>query len=183
MKMKKKNLFTLIPKVDEILEKEEIQKILKDIPRKTVSNSIRIEIENIRTYIKQGKTQEEINDIIGEIFTKIEKRAIEKDSFNLKRVVNGTGIVIHTNLGRSLMSKRVMDNIVEIATNYSNLEYDLNLGKRGSRYSHLEDIITEITGGESALVVNNNAAAVMLVLSTLAKEKEVVVSRDRKSVV
>ncbi len=171
------NLFKLIPKVDEILENEKIENILKDIPRKTVLDSIRIEIENIRTYIKQGKTQEEINDIIGEIFTKIEKRAIEKDSFNLKRVVNGTGIVIHTNLGRSLMSKRVMDNIVEIATNYSNLEYDLNLGKRGSRYSHLEDIITEITGGESALVVNNNAAAVMLVLSTLAKEKEVVVSR------
>jgi L-seryl-tRNA(Ser) seleniumtransferase len=86
-------------------------------------------------------------------------------------------VVIHTNLGRSLINKEIMDNISEIATNYSNLEYDLKTGKRGSRYSHLEEIICEITGAESAMVVNNNAAAVILVLSTIAHDKEVIVSR------
>ena len=104
-------------------------------------------------------------------------RANRKNSYKLKRVVNGTGIVIHTNIGRSLISVDVMDNIKDIATNYSNLEYDLEKGERGSRYSHLEDIIIEITGGEAAMVVNNNAAAVLLVLSTMAKDKEVIVSR------
>ncbi len=107
----------------------------------------------------------------------IVKRANNKNSYRLKRVINGTGVVIHTNIGRSLIHKDIMDNVVEIATNYSNLEYDLEEGVRGSRYSHLEDIVVEITGGEAAMVVNNNAAAVLLVLSTLAKDRDVIVSR------
>lgn len=175
--MPEKNLFTLIPKVDEILENKKIKKLLKDMPRKTVLDSIRLEIENIRENIKEGKEEKEIIKLVDNIEVKIEERAKEKDAFNLRRVVNGTGVVIHTNLGRSLINKKIMDNISEIATNYSNLEYDLSTGKRGSRYDHLEDIIAEITGGEAAMVVNNNAAAVMLVLSTLAKGKEVIVSR------
>src|SRR5699024_1595369 len=77
----------------------------------------------------------------------------------------------------SPMNMEIMENINEIATNYSNLEYDLEKGNRGSRYSHVEDIIKEITGAEDALVVNNNAAAVLLILSTMAKDKEVIVSR------
>ena len=158
--MFEKNLFTLIPKVDEILEKEEIQEILKDIPRKIVLDSIRIEIENIRTSIKEGKTQDEIIMNIDNICDKIKSRAKEKDAFNLKRVINCTGVVIHTNLGRSLISKEIMNNIVEIATNYSNLEYDLSTGKRGSRYDHLEDIIAEITGGQAAMVVKIGRAHV-----------------------
>lgn len=175
--MADKNLFALIPKVDEILAKREIQEILKNTPRKIVLDSIRIEMENIRRYIKEDGAEEEIIKLIDNISIEIENRIREKTAFNLKRVVNGTGVVIHTNLGRSLINKKIMDNIAEIATNYSNLEYDLNTGKRGSRYSHLEEIISEITGGEASMVVNNNAAAVMLVLSTLAKEKEVIVSR------
>lgn len=175
--MDEKNLYILVPKVDDILEKEEIKEILKKIPRKIVLDSIRLEIENIREHIKNGKTEEEIKTIINTISEKIKNRAKDKNAFNLKRVVNCTGIVIHTNLGRSLINKEIMENISEVATNYSNLEYDLSTGKRGSRYDHLEDIIAEITGGEAAMVVNNNAAAVMLVLSTLAKGKEVIVSR------
>ncbi len=176
--MAEKNLFSLIPKVDEILEKDEIIELLNNIPRKIVLDSIRSEIENLREQIKAGKMKQEdiclANDII---HLKVIERAREKYSFNLKRVVNGTGIVIHTNLGRSLINKEIMENVSEIATNYSNLEYNLETGKRGSRYSHLEDIISEITGAEAAMVVNNNAAAVILVLSTIAKEKEIIVSR------
>lgn len=176
--MAEKNLFTLIPKVDEILDKNSIKELLNYIPRKTVLDSIRMEIEEIRGKIK-GKilSEEEIINEIENIDFKIKKRADEKNAYKLKRVVNATGVVIHTNLGRSLINEKIMDNVKEIAINYSNLEYDLETGSRGSRYSHLEEIIAEITGGEAAMVVNNNAAAVILVLSTMAKDKEVIVSR------
>ncbi len=173
-----KNLFTLIPKVDDILDKETIKELLKDLPRKTVLDSIRMEIEEIRGKIKRKEiSEEEIIREIESIDLRIIKRAEEKNAYKLKRVVNATGVVIHTNLGRSLINEKIMDNVKEIAINYSNLEYDLETGSRGSRYSHLEEIISEITGGEAAMVVNNNAAAVMLVLSTMAKDKEVIVSR------
>lgn len=176
--MTEKNLFTLIPKVDEILDNESIKEILKFIPRKIVLDSIRLEIDKIRTKIKSKEISEtEILREIDAIDLRIKKRAEKKNDYKLKRVVNATGVVIHTNLGRSLINEKIMDNIKEIAVNYSNLEYDLETGGRGSRYSHLEEIIAEITGGEAAMVVNNNAAAVMLVLSTVAKDKEVIVSR------
>jgi L-seryl-tRNA(Ser) seleniumtransferase len=96
---------------------------------------------------------------------------------NLRRTINATGIVVHTNLGRSLLATEVIDNLVTIAGRYSNLEYDLAAGKRGSRYSNVEELICEISGAEAALVVNNNAGAVLLSLETLARGKEVIVSR------
>ncbi|NMB26999.1 MAG: L-seryl-tRNA(Sec) selenium transferase [Tissierellia bacterium] len=173
-----KNLFTLIPKVDELLEEDNIEKLLNIMPRKLVVDAIREEIDLLRNNIRNGELKEEEIIKINKNMPKlIIDRANRKNSYKLKRVVNGTGIVIHTNIGRSLISMDVMDNIKDIATNYSNLEYDLEKGERGSRYSHLEDIIIEITGGEAAMVVNNNAAAVLLVLSTMAKDKEVIVSR------
>jgi L-seryl-tRNA(Ser) seleniumtransferase len=176
--MAEKNLFTLIPKVDEILDKDEIKELLTHIPRKTVLDSIRLLIDELRDNIK-GKTLDEkgILEEIKNIPEKIANKAEEKNAYKLRRVVNATGVVIHTNLGRSLINEKIMDNIRDIAINYSNLEYDLATGSRGSRYSHLEEIICEITGGEAAMVVNNNAAAVMLVLSSMAKGKEVIVSR------
>lgn len=173
-----KKLFRHIPKVDEILEDKKIKELLLKVSRKVVLNSIREELEQFREEIKYGKLSEsEVVNKSKNIIKNIINRIEEKNSYALKRVINGTGIVIHTNIGRSLISKEVMENVLQIATNYSNLEYDLNAGNRGSRYDHLKEIIKEITGGEDALVVNNNAAAVMLVLSTLAKGKEVIVSR------
>ena len=173
-----KKLFTLIPKVDELLEDDNISKLLDIMPRKLVVDSIREETDLIREDIKNNILNEDtIHQRIKSLPKLIVKRANKKNSYRLKRVINGTGVVIHTNIGRSLIHKDIMDNVVEIATNYSNLEYDLEEGVRGSRYSHLEDIVVEITGGEAAMVVNNNAAAVLLVLSTLAKDRDVIVSR------
>lgn len=173
-----KKLFTLIPKVDELLEDDNISKLLDIMPRKLVVDSIREEMDLIREDIKNNILNEDtIHQRIKSLPKLIVKRANKKNSYRLKRVINGTGVVIHTNIGRSLIHKDIMDNVVEIATNYSNLEYDLEEGVRGSRYSHLEDIVVEITGGEAAMVVNNNAAAVLLVLSTLAKDRDVIVSR------
>jgi L-seryl-tRNA(Ser) seleniumtransferase len=95
----------------------------------------------------------------------------------MKKVVNGTGTILHTNLGRAPISKDAAKRAMDIVTGYSNLEFDLESGKRGSRYSHFEKIISKITGAEAAMAVNNNAAAVLLILSSLAKDKDVIVSR------
>lgn len=172
-----KNLFTLIPKVDEVLDNEIIKELLEARPRKLVLDSIREEIDLLRNKIKIGELDENlILDEIKYLYKRIYHRIMKKDVFSLKRTINATGVVIHTNLGRSLLNNNIIDNIREVATNYSNLEYDIEKGIRGSRYTHLEQTLLEITGGEAAMVVNNNAAAVLLVLSTLAKGKEVIVS-------
>lgn len=175
--MTEKNLYRLLPKVDEVLEDIKIEKLLEELPRRTVMDVTRLQLEKIREAIKAGLDEEIIREKIHNIIDDIYASCKKEDEFKLRRVINATGVVIHTNLGRSIIPKDIMDNISEIATNYSNLEFDLENGKRGSRYSHLEDIVCKITGGESAMVVNNNAAAVMLVLSALAKDKEVIVSR------
>lgn len=111
-----------------------------------------------------------LENLIKEVFKEYEKPS-------LRKVINATGIVIHTNLGRAPLSKRVIEEIIKVAKYYSNLEFDLKEGKRGSRYIHVEEILKEITEAESALVVNNNAGAVLISLNTLAYRKEVIVSR------
>lgn len=172
------NLFTLIPKVDDLLNNPLINELNNQVPRVIILESIREEIDLLRIKIREDDIEEEeVRKTISNLPKQIINRALRKNKNKLRRVVNGTGVVLHTNLGRSLISDEIIENVVDIASNYSNLEYDLNLGERGSRYSHLEEIIKTITGGESAMVVNNNAAAVMLVLSTMAKGKEVIVSR------
>lgn len=108
------------------------------------------------------------------------KKAIAQEMEpNLKRIINGTGVVIHTNLGRSILAKDTTDALVQAGGYYSNLEFNLATGSRGSRYSLVEDIICQLTGAEAALVVNNNAAAVLIALDTLAKGHEVIVSRGQ----
>ncbi len=96
---------------------------------------------------------------------------------SLKPVINATGVIVHTNLGRSILSDKAIQRVVEVSRSYSNLEYDLAAGERGKRHVHIEGILTRLTGVESATAVNNNAAAVLLCLNTLARGKEVIVSR------
>ena len=103
---------------------------------------------------------------------------MNKKTFSLRNVVNASGVVIHTNLGRSVLNSEIFENIKKVSIGYSNLEYNLEKGERGSRYSHLSEIIKKITGAEDCMVVNNNAAAVMLILSTIAKGKNVITSRS-----
>ena len=172
-----KNLYTLIPKIDEVIAWKSIDELIGFIPRKIVVDSTREEIEKLRQRIKTGLDELELNKLISSLDKSIILNAKEKNSYNLRPVVNATGIVIHTNLGRSLIGEKILEQMKNISTRYSNLEYDIDNGTRGSRYSHLEDVVANIVGGEAALVVNNNAAAVLLTLSTLAKNKEVIVSR------
>lgn len=115
----------------------------------------------------------------GLIFSRAEHKAAEWNEDRLMRVINGTGTVLHTNLGRARLSNRAAEHVMRAARDYSNLEYRVAEGKRGSRHDILEDLIQQATGAEAAMVVNNNAAAVFLILSALAKGKEVIVSRGQ----
>ena len=176
--MDKKKLFAMLPSVDEILGDESLKSILKEYPRSLVLDSVRQAIDEKRKLIvKLDENSEciEINnsDIIIDSIKKIKANY----SLSIKNVINGTGVVLHTNLGRSLLSESIKEEVWEIASKYSNLEYDIELGQRGSRYIHLVDIIKKLTKAEDVLIVNNNAAAVLLVLNTFAKNKEVIVSR------
>jgi L-seryl-tRNA(Ser) seleniumtransferase len=127
---------------------------------------------------RQGVAQGKITDIDKKkIVEDVIEYVKERDLYSLRRVVNGTGIVVHTNLGRSLLPKQLEEHLTEIAFHYNTLEYDVEKGDRGSRYAHVEQLLKELLNVEAALVVNNNAAAVLLALNTLAKGKEVIVSR------
>lgn len=177
--LNKKKLFAMLPSVDEMLSDTRIEDILKDYPRSLVLESIREVIDSKRKLIV-GLDDEKLEKFTVE-FDEIVESSLEsvkiKYSLSLKTVVNATGTVIHTNLGRSLLSEKIKDDLWHAASRYSNLEYDLEKGERGSRYSHLTETIKRLTGAEDVLVVNNNAAAVLLVLSTMAKGGEAIVSR------
>jgi len=135
-------------------------------------------VEGFRTDIindRQGITETKLSDPV--ILEEIKNSVKKAMTSNLKRMVNATGIIVHTNLGRSLLAKDAVENLLTIASRYSNLEFDLSKGMRGSRYSIVEEILCEISGAEAAMVVNNNAGAVFLCLETLSKDKKVIVSR------
>ena len=168
----------LLPGVDKLLDHSSRDPFFDDIPKKLVVNTIRQTLDSRRSLIlaaDQNTGEKNLSDFrIMELVKQAVGKAIQP---NLKHVVNATGIVVHTNLGRSLLPDEAVANLLTIAGRYSNLEYNLEAGKRGSRYSIVEDILSEICGAEAGMVVNNNAAAVLLCLETIARNKEVIVSR------
>jgi L-seryl-tRNA(Ser) seleniumtransferase len=170
------HLLKSIPAVTLLLEQPEFEKLMENHSRDFLIQTIREVLEGLRKAILAGQ---EPGMEMAEIWTSVKDRIREKESYSLKRVVNGTGVIIHTNLGRSLLAESALEHMGKTGAFYSNLEFDLQVGQRGSRYSHVEGILVELTGAEAALVVNNNAAAVLLALDTLAKGKEVVVSRGQ----
>ncbi len=175
--MNKNMLYRSIPKVDVLLEDEAIQALIARYSRETVMESIHIEMDKLRRYIGQCEDEEKARMQISLLTAHIEMTVGAMHTPNMRMVVNGTGTILHTNLGRAPISPEHMKRIAQIATGYSNLEYNLEAGRRGERYSHFEKLLCKITGAEAAMAVNNNAAAVMLILSSLAKGGEVIVSR------
>lgn len=170
----KQQRLSQIPSVDECLKSSHGQRWLESHPRRIVLNSIRETLEEKRKEILKGLNPDVSFD---SIVHEIEDRIKSFSSYRLIHVINATGVIVHTNLGRSVLSERAIENVINVARNYSNLEYDLKHGRRGERYSHLKDILIELFGAEDGLVVNNNAAAVLLCLNTFAKDREVIVSR------
>ena len=170
-----KQLLSKIPSINKILMTDKVKELLEEYPEIFVRDIVKKEVDNIKNDILQEKLKEV--PAMDEIVQKLCLEVKNKDKLSLRRIVNATGTILHTNLGRSLLSERVKENLTEIAFNYSNLEFNIDEKKRGSRYSHLIDIIKRLTDAEDVLVVNNNAAAVMLTLNTLTQGKEIVVSR------
>lgn len=167
-------LFKKLPKVDKLLAHKELETLSKEMTYYTFVETIKSGIEFFRNKIQN----KEILDFLEkDVLEKIKELGQTSKLYSLRKLINGTGTIIHTNLGRSLMSPKMVENMSEISLNYNNLEYDLKKGSRGSRYSHLEELICKITGAERALVVNNNAAAVIICLNEFAKESETIVSR------
>lgn len=177
--MDRNKLLRSIPKVDEVLGRYEIRSLMDSLPRPLVLQSVREALDSARKYIIQNPEDklENYNIDIDCIIKSSIRIAEEKHTPNLKKVINASGIIIHTNLGRSLLCDDAVKAVSEAAKNYTNLEYDIQNGTRGSRYSHIEDLVVKITGAESAMAVNNNAGAVLLALSTLCRGKEAIVSR------
>lgn len=175
--MNKNMLYRSIPKVDVLLENPDIVTLIENHHRDVVVDVIREEIDKLRNFIKENDDVNLIETKINNLIENIKISTEKVYSYNIKKVINGTGTILHTNLGRAIISKKHADYLSEVVTSYSNLEYNLEEGKRGERYSHFEKLICKITGAEAAMAVNNNAAAVMLVLSSMAAEKEVIVSR------
>jgi len=175
---KQQALLRMLPGVDYILELSKADSFFNDIPKSVLVRTIRAVVERLRTVIiddQQGITETKLSDSV--ILEEVKHSVTKVMTSNLKRIVNATGVVVHTNLGRSLLAKDAVENLMTVASRYSNLEFDLSKGMRGSRYSIVEDILCEISGAQAAMVVNNNAGAVFLCLETLSRDKKVIVSR------
>jgi len=171
-----------LPAVDELLRHSQIQSHLKIFSKELVVGSIRRIMEQKRQAILNSANLQEAASVgvaWEELLAAVEEEVTKTARPSLRRVINATGVVLHTNLGRAPLAPEVLQYIGEIAGGYSNLEFDLTSGERGSRYEHVEKILRQITGAESALVVNNNAGAVFLALNSLAEGKEVIVSRGQ----
>ena len=173
--MERQEMLRGIPKVDELMQQEVISDLREDLPTAAVRSAVRAELDQLRQAILAG----EVHELPGAdaLCAAICRRAREDALPSLRPVINGTGVVLHTNLGRACLSQRATDAVTAVARGYSTLEYDVLTGGRGERYSHVEALLTALTGAEAAFVVNNNAAAVLLILSGLAAGGEVVASR------
>src|SRR6056297_1765538 len=172
------DLLRRLPGVDAILEAIHEAGRFPDTPKTVILSAVRYVINSHRNEILVRPDQFKASFLDEEaILEKVHAMVESAMALNLDRLINATGVVVHTNLGRSLLSGEALSQVQTVASRYSNLEFDLSTGKRGSRYSVVEDLICEISGAESAMVVNNNAAAVLLSLDTIARHKEVIVSR------
>lgn len=168
----KNTLLRQLPAVDEVLRRPEVAALLEVHPRGAVVEAVRAVLGRLREALLSGGAVDAGPEAI---VHQVAAAVVPK----LRRVINATGVVLHTNLGRAVLCDRALQAVAQAAGGYSNLEFDLETGKRGERYSLVEELLRRLTGAEAALVVNNNAAAVLLALSTQAAGREVIVSRGQ----
>jgi L-seryl-tRNA(Ser) seleniumtransferase len=164
-----------LPSVDKLLEADAIAGLVEQHGRELTLEALRAALDGARQTVLNGEPAPEAETLIAETAHRLGD-ALRP---SLYPVINATGVIIHTNLGRAPLSKRARQAMAQISAGYSNLEYDLGAGARGSRYVHAADLLCRLTGAEDALVVNNNASALLLTLTTLAKEREVLISRGQ----
>lgn len=174
--MDTKTLLRGLPKVDELLKRQDVLALVDAYGRELTLEALRDSIDLTRVGLRTGAVTEfSLPAIVGGAAAALETRARR----SLRRVINATGIVVHTNLGRSPLADAAVEAVAEVARGYSTLEYDIESGERGSRHVHVEELICRLTGAEAALAVNNNASAVLLGLAALARRKEAIVSRGQ----
>ena len=173
--MNNKELYKQIPSVDDIINNlpEELLLLHRNLIKQVIRNSI----SDIKKQIADEKLDSNISSYLIDL---ILKRLKKNSSPHLSKVINGTGIILHTGLGRAPISKKIFSKALESVYPYTNLEFDLSNGKRGERNHHVDYLIISITGCESSIVVNNNAAAVLLTLNTLAENEKVIISRGQQ---
>ena len=162
-----------LPRVDDLLADPRVAAVCERAPRALVADALRAGLDAERARILAGGEPLGREELVGELAGEAERAALP----HLRCAVNATGVVIHTNLGRAPMSARVAAHVADVAAHYDTLEFDVGSCRRGSRHDHVSSLLCRLTGAEDAAVVNNNAAAVMLVLAELARGREVVVSR------
>ena len=168
--------FSRLPSVDKVLSDERMKQLGESYPHGVMVNLIRQQLERERLAISAGKPVSSLAEIVASVGTQVQ--ALESPS--LRPVINATGVILHTNLGRAPLSQETVAAMDRVARGYSNLEFNLDSGTRGFRHVHVESLLCQLTGAEAALVVNNNASAVMLGLTALARRKEVIVSRGQE---
>lgn len=162
-----------LPSVEKVLHQERIQALIEEKGRYLVLEGVRRVIEETRHSIMGGEPPPSIPVLVQRIITEVDAAGRP----TLRRVINATGVIVHTNLGRAPLSDEARAAMDMAAKGYSNLEYELDLGQRGSRYVHAEELLCHLTGAGGGLLVNNNAGAVLLTLTALAQSKEVIISR------
>ncbi|HHD56793.1 MAG TPA: L-seryl-tRNA(Sec) selenium transferase, partial [Desulfobulbaceae bacterium] len=172
-------LLRRLPKIDDCLAVLASEKSLRVVPHAGIKTGVRdfINIQRQRIFNQELVDENALN--LSRMLPAMIDHILKKDRVQFRRVINATGVIVHTNLGRSILPAETMAAIHEAGAHYSNLEFDLATGHRGSRYAHVENLLCELTGAEAGLVVNNNAAAVLIVLETLDKGREVIVSRGQ----
>lgn len=168
-----------IPPINELLKSKKAQNLIEEFNREYVLNIAREITEQFRKEVRRDGREVKRQDASKIILDRLEAIARLQNQGSLKKVINGTGVVLHTNLGRAPLSKKALKHVTTMAEHYNNLEMNLETGERGSRYEHVESLFIRLTNAEAALVVNNNAAAVLLALTTLASGREVIVSRGQ----
>jgi L-seryl-tRNA(Ser) seleniumtransferase len=169
------NQLRFLPSVDELLQSPTAQRLIADFSRPPVLRAIRTSIAQARNAILQGA----VCPSSAELLATAEDLLQQEQQPHLRPVINATGVIINTNLGRAPISQDALRAMQLVAGGYSNLEYELEAGERGSRHTHVTSLLSELTGAEAAIVTNNNAAAVLLGLSTLAMGREVIISRGQ----
>jgi L-seryl-tRNA(Ser) seleniumtransferase len=164
-----------LPSVDRVLSSERLVKLGEAFPHHILSSLARKHLEDSRRLIKAGKPAPSLDEIVASVCAEV----VALEQPNLRPVINASGVILHTNLGRAPLSKGAIAAMAAVSRGYSNLEFELLSGTRGSRHVHAEPLLCQLTGAEAALVVNNNASAVLLGLTALARRQEVIVSRGQ----
>ena len=167
-------LLRQLPQVDEILNDPHVAMLAQSVPHNVAADKVRASIDSVRAGILAGTIEKvEREDIVAQAVLGLLSLAEP----SLRRVINATGVIIHTNLGRSALAPQAVEAVNDVITGYSTLEYNVKTMARGSRHDHCERLLCALTGAEAAMAVNNNAAAVLIVLAEFAAGKSAVVSR------